>query len=125
VILIDKLLASGVGFVLRRVADAVDAEMNDEGALRERLMEAEMRLELGEIDEHEFRDVESNLLARMREIRERREAQRGEGERREGRWAVEAVEAVIDAEPEQREDSREPRRRTRARRAAPKRRRRS
>ena len=51
--------------------DAVDAEMNDDTVLREELLAAQMRLELGEISEAEFVEVERTLLARIREIQER------------------------------------------------------
>jgi hypothetical protein len=51
--------------------------MNDDTVLREQLLEAEMRRELGEIDEDAFRELESDLLARIREIRERREGGSG------------------------------------------------
>ena len=49
----------------------MDAELNDDGVLREELLAAQMRLELGEISEEEFKDVERELLARIREIHER------------------------------------------------------
>ena len=47
--------------------------MNDDAALREELIETEMRREMGEISEDEFRTIEADLLARIREVRERRE----------------------------------------------------
>ena len=47
--------------------------MNDDTVLREQLLEAEMRREMGEISDEEFRDIEADLLARIREIKERRE----------------------------------------------------
>src|SRR5687768_7071708 len=47
--------------------------MNDDTALREQLLEAEMRREMGEISDEEFRDIEAQLLTRIREIKERRE----------------------------------------------------
>jgi hypothetical protein len=77
VILLDSLLISGIRFVLDKVAQAVDREMNDESFLREQLLDAQMRLELGEIGEREFAREEKDLLARLREIRAR---QRGESE---------------------------------------------
>ena len=43
--------------------------MNDDMALREQLLEAEMRREMGEISDEEFTEVETDLLARIREIR--------------------------------------------------------
>jgi hypothetical protein len=45
--------------------------MNDVDALREELLAAQMRLELGEMSEQAFAAVEAALLARMREIRVR------------------------------------------------------
>jgi gas vesicle protein GvpG len=42
--------------------------------LREELLAAQMRRELGEISEEEFADIEKDLLARIREIRERNRA---------------------------------------------------
>ena len=74
-IILDSLLVGGIRFVLDKIATAVDEEMNDEGSLREELLAAQMRVELGEMDEGEFADLESRILARLREIRD---AQRGE-----------------------------------------------
>ena len=76
-IILDRLLMGGIGFVLDKVASAVDAEMNDEGSLREELLAAQMRLELGEMDEEDFAELERDVLARLREIRERRQGAQG------------------------------------------------
>jgi hypothetical protein len=73
-IILDSLLVGGLRFVLDKIAAAVESEMNDEGRLREELLAAQMRLELGEMDEQEFADLEADLLARLREIREERES---------------------------------------------------
>jgi len=54
--------------VLDKVVAAAEAEMNDDTALREQLLEAQMRLELGEISEQEFHRTERDILARIREI---------------------------------------------------------
>lgn len=69
--ILDSLLIGGLRFVLDKVAAAVDAELDDEAALREQLLAAGMRLELGEITPAEFAATESGILARLREIRER------------------------------------------------------
>jgi Gas vesicle protein G len=71
VLIIDTLVIGGIKFVLRRLAEAVDAQLNDVDVLREELLAAQMRLELGEMSDAEFAAVERDLLARMREIRER------------------------------------------------------
>jgi hypothetical protein len=97
VIVVDKLLARGIGWVLRRVTDAVNHELVDESSLREELLAAEMRLELGEIDEDEFRRTEEAILARMREARGHRGTA---GVPRSGmRYAVESIEADAGDEP--------------------------
>lgn len=78
-IILDKLLIGGLRFVLDKVATAVDQEMNDETGLREELLAAQMQLELGEMDDEEFAELEREILARLREIREEREGVSGQG----------------------------------------------
>jgi hypothetical protein len=70
-LLIDDILLGGLQFVLKRVADAVDSELTDDKVYREELLAAQMRLELGEIDEQEFAEIEADMLAKIREVRER------------------------------------------------------
>ena len=70
-LIIDRMIVGGVKFVLGKVAAAVDAELNDDSRLREELLAAQMRLETGEMSEEEFRVFEADILARLREIRER------------------------------------------------------
>ncbi|HWK10347.1 MAG TPA: gas vesicle protein GvpG [Vicinamibacterales bacterium] len=70
-LIIDSLLISGIRFVLDKVAAAVDTEMNDDAALREQLLAAQMRVELGEMSQEAFDEFEADVLARIREIRER------------------------------------------------------
>ncbi len=69
VFILDSLLIGGLRFVLDKVAAAAEAELNDDSALRERLLEAQMRLELGEIDEAQYAAIERDVLARLRELR--------------------------------------------------------
>ncbi len=70
-LIIDSLLVSGIRFVLDKVAAAVETEMNDDTVLRERLLAAQMQVELGEMNQEEFDELEADILARIREIRER------------------------------------------------------
>ena len=72
-IILDTLLVGGLKFVLGKIAAAVEAEMADDTVWREELLAAQMRLELGEITERQFVKIERDLLARIREIRERRQ----------------------------------------------------
>ena len=71
--ILDSLMISGIRWVLETTLTAAEAEMNDDSVLREQLLETEMRREMGEISEEEFREIESDLLARIREIKTRRE----------------------------------------------------
>jgi hypothetical protein len=72
-LIIDTLLIGGVRFVLDKLAAAVDKEMNDDSALREQLLGAQMRVELGEMSEADFAQFEADILERLREIRDRRQ----------------------------------------------------
>ena len=77
-LILDSLLIGGIRFVLDKVAAAVDQEMNDEGRLREELLAAQMRYELGEISDEDFLEFQDDILLRLREIRDReREAAEG------------------------------------------------
>ena len=69
--ILDTLLIGSLRFVLDKVVAAAEAEMNDDTALRERLLEAQMRLELGEISDQEFSEIERDVLLRIREIKGR------------------------------------------------------
>ena len=71
-LIIDSLIVSGLRFVLDKIAAAVDTEMNDDTVLRERLLDAQMQVELGEMTQAEFDALEAGLLARIREIKQRK-----------------------------------------------------
>lgn len=70
-LIVDSLIIAGVRFVLDKVAAAVETELNDDTVLRERLLDAQMRLELGELTQEEFDTFEADIVARIREIKER------------------------------------------------------
>ncbi len=93
-IVLDRMLMGGIKFVLGKIAAAVDAEMNDDSRLREELLAAQMRLELGEIGEEEFRALEADLLARLRALRKR---QLGD-EAGPGEMKVTGVEATVQGD---------------------------
>jgi len=75
--LLDSLMIKGISWALKTVVTASEAEMNDDTALREQLLAAEMQREMGEISDDEFREIERDLLARIREIKQRREGGSG------------------------------------------------
>ncbi len=104
-LIVDSLLVSGIRFVLTRLVEAVEAELYDETHLREELLAAQMKLELGEIDEAEFERIEAVVMRGLREIAERKRgaapeesasAAPGEGRR----FAVESVSARLEHEDE-------------------------
>ena len=71
--ILDSVLIGGIRFVLDKVAAAVETELHDDTLLREELLAAQMRLELGEMSPEAFAAFEADILARLREIRERRQ----------------------------------------------------
>jgi hypothetical protein len=71
--LLDDFLIGGLGFVFDKIATVVDQEMNDESGLHRTLMEAQMRLEEGEISDTEFAAIEATVIDRLRELRAARE----------------------------------------------------
>jgi hypothetical protein len=95
-ILIDRMIIGGIKFVLGKIADAVDEQLDDEGRLHEDLLAAQMRRELGEIDDAELARVEAEVMARLREIRERRGGGEASAQSRLGdRFKVVGVEASV------------------------------
>lgn len=70
-LIIDSLLIGGIRFVLDKVAAAVETEMNDETALRERLLAGQMQVELGEMSQEAFDELEADIVARIRDVRAR------------------------------------------------------
>jgi hypothetical protein len=90
--ILDSLMISGLRWVMETVVTAAEAEMNDDTALREQLLDAEMRREMGEISDREFEEIEADLLTRIREIKQRREG--GSGPLSMG---AEAIETTADS----------------------------
>ena len=71
--ILDSLLIGSLRFVLDKVIAAAETEMQDDSALRDRLLEAQMRLELGEITDEEFAEIERDVLVAIREIKGRQQ----------------------------------------------------
>jgi len=69
VFILDSLLIGSLRFVLDKIVAAAEAEAADDSSLREQLLEAQMRLELGELTDEEFAEIERDVLARIREIK--------------------------------------------------------
>jgi hypothetical protein len=73
--LLDSLLVNGISFVLDKVAAVADQELNDPDRQRERLLEAQMKLESGEISDEQFAAIEADVFERIREIKARTNTQ--------------------------------------------------
>jgi hypothetical protein len=69
VFILDSLLIGSIRFVLDKVIAAAETEAQDDSALRDQLLEAQMRLELGEISDEEFAEIERDILVAIREIK--------------------------------------------------------
>jgi hypothetical protein len=67
------MLVGTLRFVLDKIAVAADRQLNDETALRERLLVAQLQVELGELTDEEFRLVEDDVVERLRDIQEARD----------------------------------------------------
>ena len=100
--LLDSLFISGMKFVFEKVAAIADAEAFDETVLHDRLLQAQLRLEAGEITDAEFADVESEVFERLRIIREQREGTPSIGDAGSGDYTITGVEATFGGDEEDR-----------------------
>ena len=69
--LLDSLLIGGIQYVLDKVATVAEQELNDPERQRERLLEAQMQLENGEITDEQFAAIETDVFDKIREIKAR------------------------------------------------------
>ena len=66
-----SLPAAGIRYCLDKVIEMADHEANSEEPVKEELLELQIALEEGSVDERAYQAREAVLLARLREIRER------------------------------------------------------
>ena len=66
--ILDSLLVGGLRFVLEKVADVADREVNDPERWRGLLLEAQLAHENGELTADELAMREREILARLREL---------------------------------------------------------
>lgn len=59
----------GTVWIAEKVQEQAEAELYDEGAIRERLLELEEMRERGEVPEEDIAAAEDELIARLMEIR--------------------------------------------------------
>jgi hypothetical protein len=74
VFLLDSLLIGGIQYVLDKVATIAEQEVNDPERQRERLLEAQMQLENGDLTDEGFAAVEADVFDKIREIKARTQA---------------------------------------------------
>lgn len=60
---------AGIKWSLRKVAQVVDEELSDDSAIKQELMELQMQLELGDIDDDQYVRREAEIMVRLREVR--------------------------------------------------------
>ena len=68
-----KLPIAGFNWILRQVKTMADEEMLNDQVWKERLIELQMMLEVGDITETEYAEEEAKVFAALRDIRARRE----------------------------------------------------
>jgi len=64
---------AGIRWALAKVQTVVEEELTDDTSVKQELMELQLQLELGDIDDPEFVRREAALMQRLREVREWRE----------------------------------------------------
>ncbi|HZI43340.1 MAG TPA: gas vesicle protein GvpG [Gemmatimonadaceae bacterium] len=64
---------AGIRWALGKVQTVVEEELTDDSSVKQGLMELQMLLELGDIDDAEYVRREAALMQRLREVREWRE----------------------------------------------------
>ncbi len=64
---------AGIKWSLGKVAQVVDEELTDDTPIKQELMELQMQLELGDIDDAEYLRREAEIMTRLREVRAWRE----------------------------------------------------
>jgi hypothetical protein len=64
---------AGIRWALGKVQTVVEEELTDDSSIKQELMELQMLLELGDIDDAEYVRREAALMGRLRDVREWRE----------------------------------------------------
>lgn len=64
---------AGIRWSLGKVQTVVETELTDDTGIKQELMELQMLLELGDIDDAEYREREAGLMRQLREVRQWRE----------------------------------------------------
>ena len=77
--ILDSLLIDGLGFVFDKIRVAAEAEEeDDEGRLREALLDGQTRLDSGELSKDDYTALERDILERLGAARRRKRGDAGE-----------------------------------------------
>src|SRR5437870_11006823 len=68
-----KLPVAGFNWIMKQIQTMADEELLDDQPWKERLIELQMMLEVGDISEEEYTRQEGQVFAALREIRARKE----------------------------------------------------
>src|SRR5216110_2393512 len=68
-----RLPVAGFNWIMKQIQTMADEELLNDQPWKERLIELQMMLELGEISEEDYGREEAQVFAALREIRARRE----------------------------------------------------
>jgi hypothetical protein len=68
-----KLPVAGFNWIMKQIQTMANEEMLNDQPWKERLIELQMRLELGEVTEEEYAEEEALIFRKLREIRQLRE----------------------------------------------------
>ena len=64
---------AGIKWSLNKVMQVAEEELTDDSGIRQELMELQMQVELGDVDDEEYVRREGELMARLRDVRAWRE----------------------------------------------------
>ena len=76
--LIDDILLAplnGIIWLGKKIDEVAEREFSDEGLIKEKLMELQLKFELDKISEKEYNKQEAELLARLDAIRKAKEGE--------------------------------------------------
>ncbi len=68
-----KLPIAGFNWILRQIQTMADEELLNDQPWKERLIELQMMLEVGDITEEQYKEEETKVFAALRDIRARKE----------------------------------------------------
>jgi hypothetical protein len=69
-----KLPIAGFNWILRQIQTMADEELLNDQPWKEKLIELQMMLEVGDITEEQYKEEEAKVFAALRDVRARREA---------------------------------------------------